>query len=309
MIDWLIHARKLRWDIYIIIQHVNALDKQIREMFGEFVVNCIRLDRIKIPFLTWATNLIGFNVRLPKIHRAIVKYGSGQVSFSVDVWTYMGKSLYPAFNTEQGFNTGEVEATYQHLSPWLLVGRYPKKRNPIDFRLIGKYALYSFLSLAIGLVGFGFYSSREVDASSVVVSVPQKKGVSYVQTIPEASVFDSVVIAGSFHFDDGRFDYLFEKDGKQWLPTNVLVSASGPCVAYLRLTRIDKPEKVVCKEWETTPDAQRHTAAAPTTPNAAGVASASPVPLVATLSDSAKPDEVGSQSSAEAQPVAVLSPP
>lgn len=124
LINWFIHARKKRWDVIFIIQHINALDKQFRDMFAEHIVTCQRLDRLRVPVLSWLLSFIGIDLRLPKLHRAVVKYGSGQGAMTVDVWTYFGTSLYAAFNTEQLFDAETQCGIYQLLPPWYTRGRY-----------------------------------------------------------------------------------------------------------------------------------------------------------------------------------------
>lgn len=128
LIKWFIHARKKRWDVIFIIQHLNALDKQFREMFAEHVVYCQRTDRLPIPFVGWIFEIIGFSGRFGKIHIAKVRYGVGQHAPKVDTWYYLGNSLYGSYDTEQGYNPNEEEreGNYQLLPPYYTHGRYIK---------------------------------------------------------------------------------------------------------------------------------------------------------------------------------------
>lgn len=99
VVEWLVNSRKLKWDVYIIIQHLSALDKQIREMIGELVIRCIRLDRIKVPLLKAA---------LPRIHVAIARYGTSATAIVSERWVYRGnKLIYSLYDTASIFKSVE----------------------------------------------------------------------------------------------------------------------------------------------------------------------------------------------------------
>lgn len=49
VLDWLVHARKFGWDVYYIMQHVNQVDKQLRESLIEYTVRFHRIDKIQFP--------------------------------------------------------------------------------------------------------------------------------------------------------------------------------------------------------------------------------------------------------------------
>lgn len=112
LINWLVHARKWHWHVYLIIQHINAIDKQVREKLGEHVVVCRRTDRMKIP-------LIG--ARFPKVHIGFVRYGVNINDPIVERWVYRAKDLYNAYDTDQKFVDREqqdaVQATYRQKLP------------------------------------------------------------------------------------------------------------------------------------------------------------------------------------------------
>ena len=87
LIDWFIHVGKRRWDVIFIIQHINAMDKQFREMFCEHIVYCNRFDRLQIPVLSLMSKLaFGEPVTLPKVTRGLVMYGSGMTATKVETW-------------------------------------------------------------------------------------------------------------------------------------------------------------------------------------------------------------------------------
>ena len=51
-IDWLIHSRKLGWDVYLIAQNEDMIDTQIIKAMGGKVIRCKRLDELRIPLIT-----------------------------------------------------------------------------------------------------------------------------------------------------------------------------------------------------------------------------------------------------------------
>lgn len=128
-IDWMLHARKLGWDVYFLVQDISIIDKQARLALAEHVVWCRRMDRIPIPILSWIVKAAtGYRLTFPKVHFAIVKYGDTTQHLTVDRWVYRGRDLYSCYDTKQVFkDDGEGLATY--LTPWHLKGRYMRKRN------------------------------------------------------------------------------------------------------------------------------------------------------------------------------------
>ena len=127
MIDWLKHARKLRWHVYIIVQTEGMLDKQIRDAFGEHLVTCKRMDRLTIPVVGLLGKLAGLNIRPPKVHVGIVRYGLGQRDPIVDRWFFRGTGLYKAYDTEQKFDAATSPGRFSYLAPYSLVGHSMNK--------------------------------------------------------------------------------------------------------------------------------------------------------------------------------------
>ncbi len=103
-IDWMLHARKRGWDVYLVVQSIVMLDKQIREGLGEYHVICRRLDRLRIPVIGRLVEFLSLGFlsgKMPRIHMASVRYGLGPAGISADTWTYQGKDLYDAYTTSQ----------------------------------------------------------------------------------------------------------------------------------------------------------------------------------------------------------------
>jgi len=131
LIRWLLHARKLRWHVYLIVQDISMLDKQIRAGLAEHVVRCRRLDRVAVPILSWFTKLLQLGpLRLPQIHVGIVKYGTGPNAPVVDRWMLpFAAQFHEAYDTGQkimGFNDGPATMLDRRHAPymWAPVGFY-----------------------------------------------------------------------------------------------------------------------------------------------------------------------------------------
>ena len=104
LISWLAHARKLGWDCYFIVQSLVMLDKQVRTAFGEHLVVCRRMDRVRIPLIGSLLKALTFGLvsgKLPHIHVALVRYGIGPGSLHTDTWVYRGHALYEAYDSAQ----------------------------------------------------------------------------------------------------------------------------------------------------------------------------------------------------------------
>jgi len=123
VIEWFLHARKKRWDVYFLIQHPEAMDKQLLNALCEHIVIVNRLDRIPV---------IGF--KLPRVHIAHIYYGtSPSGGVKAGKWTTRGTDLFKCYDTEQCFTDGnevlngefvDMRAPYTVLSAWHLKGRY-----------------------------------------------------------------------------------------------------------------------------------------------------------------------------------------
>lgn len=124
IIDYIIHSRKLGWDLYLIAQDISLIDKQIRECL-EHVVYCRRLDRMTYPFFLKAITLGLISIiPLPKVHMAVCRYG--KQPNSPHSWTkwYRGRDLYDTYDTLQIFSASYPHGTYRMLPPYQLRGRY-----------------------------------------------------------------------------------------------------------------------------------------------------------------------------------------
>lgn len=136
VLDWLIHSRKKGWHVYFICQNLAQIDKQVREALVEFTVRCSRLDKVKIPGVGWAMNIIkegsGY---LPRLHVASVRMGTGLDGMVADRWYYRGDDLHAAYDTRQIFTDQYPHGPHSVLSAWHVHGRHlqpVKKRSLLD---------------------------------------------------------------------------------------------------------------------------------------------------------------------------------
>lgn len=119
ILDWLIHARKHGWDVYLIVQDANMIDKQVREALIEYQIKCMRMDRVRIPIIGHFTGL--FKDRwayLPKFHLATSRVGVGINAVVAERWQYVGQSLHAAYDTRQIFRTDYPHGAHSVLPPW-----------------------------------------------------------------------------------------------------------------------------------------------------------------------------------------------
>lgn len=162
-IKWCIHSRKRGWDIVIIVQHFDTLDKQIRDMFGEHIVYCSRFDRMKLPIFGWLLKLVGMSGMGPGVHVATCRYGQDRDSPIAWRKFFKGADLWFAYDTRQQYYPSDDEAVYQLLTPWHLSGRHQSKREewknvvnalwrPYVVAKVGR------LSVFFCAMGFGMYA-------------------------------------------------------------------------------------------------------------------------------------------------------
>ncbi|OJW81604.1 zonular occludens toxin domain-containing protein [Thiobacillus sp. 65-1402] len=131
MLDWMLHARKKGWDVLLIVQDLQIIDKQVRLALTEHLVSCKRADRLAIPLLSKVIKLFtGYQLTFPKIHFATVRYGAERESPVVDRWWYAGKRFYQSYDTKQTFNPYYDQGTFCTLPKRYLVPQNPPKSPP-----------------------------------------------------------------------------------------------------------------------------------------------------------------------------------
>ena len=132
LIEWFVKSRRFGWDVLMIIQHISALDKQIRDMIAEFVVHVRRLDKMKVPFISWI-----FPIKMPRMHIGLVKYGTSPQSPHAETWVYRGTNLFAAYDTKAILDQrGEQHGSYCVLPPKLSKWRHVYKPTIHDYQLL-----------------------------------------------------------------------------------------------------------------------------------------------------------------------------
>lgn len=106
VLDWLIHARKYGWDVYLIVQDAGMIDKQVREALIEYQCRCLRLDKVRIPVIGALLAIAGGRWGyLPRMHLVTARVGYGPNAVVAQRWTYRGDDLHAAYDTRQIFRS------------------------------------------------------------------------------------------------------------------------------------------------------------------------------------------------------------
>jgi len=138
VIDWLIHARKKGWDVYLIVQDESMIDKQVREALIEYHARCVRLDKVKVPFFGPILGLIHPRLAyLPRMHIVTARVGTGNSPIVAERWNYRGDDLHAAYDTRQIFKHDPEDCTRTVLHP-LRFAAPPRKRKSLFARLFGE---------------------------------------------------------------------------------------------------------------------------------------------------------------------------
>lgn len=128
VLDWLVHSRKLGWDVYMIAQGPEQIDKQLRTSLLEYWVTVKRTDKWPIPIVTPLIKfLTGAHVGFPKMHIGTIRHGFDRDSLIVDRKYYKGPPLYACYDTQQVFHGPDSPHSvglHTVLSPWHTSGRY-----------------------------------------------------------------------------------------------------------------------------------------------------------------------------------------
>ena len=171
VLDWLIHARKFGWDVYLIVQDAGMIDKQVREALIEYQVKCLRLDKVRIPYLGKLLSL--FNSRLgyfPRVHLATARVGYGTGAVIAERWFFQGNELHSAYDTRQVFRSDYPHGSYSALLPYDF---RPKKTLSMKIQEKYKYTFSNAGAFAIGCAFWAFvppmfFSHAKVDLHSPV---------------------------------------------------------------------------------------------------------------------------------------------
>ena len=245
LLEWLLYARKLGWDIIFLVQDISMVDKQARKSVSEHVGYCRRVDKMSIPIFDPIFKLIfGRPIPKPKMHLCVVRLGDLPHSPKVDTMSYIGTHLYSSYDTKQVFRDEYPHGLHSVLPPFYTHGRYELPRNwnfcmrmtKIYFRRFSKVAIVA-ASLFAGVAGAYLFSPGEPDpVAPVVIDSPApvqdspdeqslKPSVSdgselvdnQAQEIPETvqERFEGFIIDGVASDSDGEVIYLSITDGEK----------------------------------------------------------------------------------------------
>lgn len=265
LINKLLHIRKAGWDVFFIIQHIEMIDKQVRDALGEHIVYCQRADKLAIPFLTPFLKLFGVNFRPPKLHVGVVKYGTSTFSPVVDRWVYSGSDLYDSYDTRQVFGANDC-GLFSYLSPYLIYGQYNSrqklakekyetyKTKVIQFLKTGKRSFF-LLGLTLGVV-INFFSGPEPKQAVAQIQQEEVKPGREPEE-EETHILDTVRINAFILRSDG-FEYYFKDTltGDDFVPSehDYTVWAINDCKA--KLVSIKDSVIVTCKPRSERADAR-----------------------------------------------------
>lgn len=207
IIDWLLHSRKYGWDLILIVQDISIIDKQIRDAICEHVVYCRRMDRMRIPFFSSFFALFGVDLRFPKLHIGVVKYGAEASAIVVEKWMYSGTDLYSAYNTKQVFRNDYSHGLYQYVPPYFTHYRY---ELPLNFNKImrltriyfkrharTKLIVWGFLSGFISSSAYAFFTRPE----PVPEPVATQSSESNLEAQSNSGISSNFSLARSFDLD------------------------------------------------------------------------------------------------------------
>ncbi len=197
VLDWFIHARKLGWDVMLVVQDISVVDKQLRDTLCEHLVVCRRLDRLAIPVISpLIRTLFSVNPRLPRIHRAKVHYGDSEEKPCVDVWHYRGGDIQPGYDTRQVFHDGreliggerlDMRCVYTGLSAWHLHGRYKVPWRPPAWA----YHAIAYCMIA-GATAFGGFAVADLGYQEKLAALQEPA----TETRPKAEPSDRYRLTG-----------------------------------------------------------------------------------------------------------------
>lgn len=160
--NWFLHARKLGWDVILIVQDISIVDNQAREALSEFTAFCKRMDNFRVPFIGGLyKSVTGSPLKLPKVHVARVVYGAAPTDPLSDRWIYRGTDLYDAYDTKQIFISDYPHGPHSVLPNYYHHRRTFHPRNRDFYMRVTKIYLKKLkapLAIALGIV-FGLATS------------------------------------------------------------------------------------------------------------------------------------------------------
>jgi len=122
-VDWLRMVRRWGYDVFIIVQDEESVDKQVRQALLEMRVVCRNWDRLMIPFVGRILKaLTGIELHMPRFHSGTVQYAA-MADLLIERWWYSGKEVQEGYDTAQIYSK-DNSAPYSILSAWHVKGRH-----------------------------------------------------------------------------------------------------------------------------------------------------------------------------------------
>lgn len=227
LLEFFLYLRKRRWDLFLIVQNIKLVDKQVRDAVAEHVVYLTRWDRVKIPFVTPFLNFITlgrFN-KLPKVHHACVKYGATHNAMTADNWYFIGSQYYGAYNTTQEYDRNYQSGIYSLLPPaYLKTGKTiwtKEKRMKLTKIYFRKYSRF-VVAGAFFFAGIVFSKTDTPSAQSVVLTESQKNQKKSENSKDQPSLnYSDFEIKSYFSLSNTNFHYVIS-DGSKYYRTDRL---------------------------------------------------------------------------------------
>lgn len=146
IISFLVLLRKRGWDAYFIVQHIDMVDKQIREALAQETGYCRDMSRIPIPVLgTLTRKLTGRTLTFPKTFRVTFRDGYAADGLKLEAKTISSSGVRNCYNTAQvldreyvppwAINHHGTAGPHMLLTPWHLVGYKTPLPIPLYKRL------------------------------------------------------------------------------------------------------------------------------------------------------------------------------
>lgn len=248
LLDLLLHIRKRHWHVYLIIQDISMLDKQMRKALAEHVVYVRRLDNVRIPVINSITKfLFDVETKLPKMHVGNVRLGDQPNSLVVDRWQFQGERCYRMYDTQQVFRDDYPHGTFSVLPPGYIPEVGKAVRN-LDFYMrltkikLRQYSLISIgaLTLTIGLLlGMLIFGGSEGPPE---IPAPHLADILKSEPRPKRADYRDLEITRSTSLKSGRgevIEHEYRLDGVKVTPrylalSGIEVTPVGFCVAEVQ---------------------------------------------------------------------------
>ncbi|MEH6564709.1 MAG: zonular occludens toxin domain-containing protein [Halopseudomonas sp.] len=226
LLKFFLFLRKRRWDLWLCVQHVGVIDKQVRESIAEHVVYLNRWDKMKVPFpfgLLGRIFSLGFyKGRLPKLHQAVVKYGAKFNSPKVEDIFYRGEQYYSYYDTTQEYNKDYDKGSYSMLPPGYWRRSLPRAPRNLRFymrttkiffrrfRIVNAFFLGGAVAAVVAFPVFAAIAFiAQPDAPAVVAEAKAA------ETISPFEALGPLQIAGYIRTPDGVSYSFTDKDGRR----------------------------------------------------------------------------------------------